>query len=323
MTGGATATDGSFVADACGEAPLPDLVRYNLERLRAIGYLSRFGGYARQLGLSEGEIAELPTASSRRIGDIAKAAGDRSGWLANPESHLAAVGCGLVLVVGEDGGDSLGATPPDPAWILDAYAILKADIRLLVGIDPHRPESLDRALALSGHPRFGGLALSPFLAGMRLDDEGYAPSLAAAADRDLVVWVHCSAHFRPGIPYDIGHPRHLDGALARWPGLRLLFGHAGWPWTDEACIVALRHGGTALEHSTFPPSLLADPGWSLSALLSQRSALRGRIFFGSGGASSPRRMARLVAELDQLALGEDLARWRGAGLSTWLNGSAT
>lgn len=297
---------------------MPEIVVYGIERLRAIGYLTRFAGYLRQLGLSGEDIAALGTARSAEIDLIARRAGERAGWLANPDAHLRATGCALLLTVGEDCASRFDIDFLDQGKLLDRFAGLHHDVRLLIGIDPHASRSLERALDLLGHPRAAGVALSPFMAGVALDDEAYAPTLRALAQRGTSIWVHASAHFLARVPYDIGHPRHVDAALIRHPDLRVMIGHAGWPWTADACIVAIRHPGVAIELSTLPPSLLRVPGWSLEPLLAQRAALRQRIFFGSGAVSSPTRMQQLVDQLAALDLGDDLPSWRGEGLLHWI-----
>jgi predicted TIM-barrel fold metal-dependent hydrolase len=306
------------VADACGEVPTPEIVAYNIGRLRAIGYLGRFDGYLRQIGLTEDERAEVPAASGDRIAQLALAAGERRGWLAAPTAHLDAVDCALTLVVGEDAGTTVDVKPVDPEALLDRYAALERDVRVYVGVDPHRPASLARALALRDHPASAGIAVSPFMAEISPDHGAYRPVFDAIAEHDLVVWIHASAHFRPSVPYDIGHPRHIDRVLIRHPRLRAIIGHAGWPWVDEACIVAVRHANVSLEFSTFPPRLLRTPGWSLEPLIANRDALAGRIFFGSGQTSDAARMERLLGEIDDLGLGDHDGVWRGAGLVGWL-----
>ncbi len=308
----------SGVADACGEVPTIQVVKYNIARLRAIGYLNRFDGYLRQLGFTAEMRAAVPTADEAALDEMVRQTGAEAGWGADAEAHLRAVGCSLVLVVGDDCGSTTGLPAMDWPSVLESYSHLSADVRLLVGVDPMAHGSLDRALAVRGEPGFAGLAVSPFLAGVPLSDERYEPVLRAASDQSLPLWVHASAHFRPDVAYDIGHPRHLDTVMTRYPGLRLMIGHAGWPWVDEACIVALRHPTVAVEFSTFPPRLIATPGWSLEALLAHRVPMRGRTFFGSGTTSSARRMAGLLAELDGLELADDLPLWRGGGLRKWL-----
>jgi uncharacterized protein len=308
------------LADACTEIPYVEGVTYSIRRLVATRYLPRFAHYLRGLGFTEAEAASVvsltPTAAQRLVHEI----GERAGWVADPTAHLRQSGCRLALTVADDAESTTGVPAPDPARLLDRLADLPLDVRAFLGVDPHRPGSLDRALALAGHPACCGIALTPFSACTPIDDDAYAPALAAAETRDLPVWVHSSAHYWPSSPIDAGHPRRLDRVLQRHPELRLVLGHAGWPWTDEACIVAVRHERVALEFSTFAPRALRDPGWSLGALLANRRVLPGRIFFGSGAIAEPTEYARLVTQLDDLPLGDQGAAWRGAGLMAWLGG---
>jgi uncharacterized protein len=305
-------------ADACGEVPAISLVTYNIERLRAIGYLDRFSSYLRQIGLPEDAGAAVSHASPEEIDALVRRAAEQSKWGADPEAHLDATDCGTVLVTGDDASNLPGVRALDTVGLLDDYAAMRHSVSFLIGVNPLVEHSLSRALDLTSHPACGGIAVSPFLTGSPLSGEIFAPVLQAAADRGLAVWAHSSAHFRPDVAYDIGHPRHVDAALRRWPGLRLIIGHAGWPWTDEACIVALRHPSVAIEFSTFPPRLLPEPGWSLSPLLANKDALAGRVFFGSGQVSSPDRLRRLFAQLSGLDLGSQEPSWRGEGLISWL-----
>lgn len=307
-----------WYADACGEMPFLDVVEYNTARLERIGYLPRSVGYFRQLGLDAAEFRSLPALSPKKRARLLAAAGERSGWLSDPEAHLRRCGNRLTLVVGEELPGAFDLAAPDPAGLLERFARLSCDVRLLIGIDPDSPASLGRARDLVAHPRCGGLAVLPFLAGVPLSDPRYEPTLALALRRALPLWVHASAHFRNDVPYDIGHPRHIDTVLVRHPGLRIIIGHAGWPWTAEACIVAQRHPATALEFSTFPPAVLGEAGWSMTALLAQRKLLRGQVFFGSGAVSSAARLAQLLGQLDALDLGAELPDWRGAALTRWL-----
>ncbi len=220
--------------------------------------------------------------------------------------------------MGERPPADLGAAPLDQAGLLDRFAALRTDARLLVGIDPFDLDAFRRDLQLAEHPAFAGFAVSPFLSGVDLEDEIFAPFLEEIAERGLVLWVHASAHFRADVAYDIGHPRHVDAVAMRYPGLRAIIGHAGWPWTQEACIIALRHASIAIEFSTFPPGLLAKPGHSLSPLLANARSLKGRIFFGSGATFSSQRMGRLLRQLDELSLSGDVEGWRGAALTNWM-----
>jgi predicted TIM-barrel fold metal-dependent hydrolase len=216
---------------------------------------------------------------------------------------------------------TLGVAPLDTASLLDFYASLTTDVRMFIGVDPYRESTLRTALALRRHPAFAGIALIPYLAGVPLSEPVFEPALRAADKHGLAVWAHCSAHFRPDVAYNIEHPAHADTILRRHPELRLLIGHAGWPWVDQACAIAARFSNVAIEFSTFPPRLILDPGWSLSPLLARSRDLAGRIFFGSGAVSAVHPFTSRISQLSELPLGEQHDSWLGAGYASWLSSS--
>jgi predicted TIM-barrel fold metal-dependent hydrolase len=310
-----------FLADACAEIPSPEVVRYSLLRLAAIGYLDRFSGYLRQLGLTREAVDELIGLDPASMLDTLRVIGAEQGWLDDPTAHLRANGVSLVVAVSEAGLDPEAVKTPPPEQLIDWYADLPVDARLWVGVSPHDSSALARARHLRDHHAFAGISISPFLVDTPIDDAAYRPVLAWASDAGVPIWMHCSAHYRVTVPYDISHPGHLDAALRRFPTLRVLIGHAGWPWTSEYAILALRHPGLALELSTFPPRLLTEHGWGLSPLLAQRRALSGRVFFGSGSVFSETNYRSLIGQIDNLGIGTDARSWKGEGLRVWLGGS--
>lgn len=306
------------MADTCAEVPTPGIVTYNIERLRRIGYLPRFDGYLRQLGFSSAERASVDSMRNRELAAMVDRVADREPWGRVPDRHLQLSQCLLAVCPLSTGESALGLIPPAPAPVLEFYASLPSDVRLLVGVDPGLPGTLDQALALRDHPAFGGLALNPMLAGVSIDDPGFAPALQAAERHGLVVSVHSSSHFRRDLAHDINHPAHADTVLRRHPSLRLLLGHAGWPFVSEYCAVAARFPNVAFELSTFPPRLVEDPGWSLKPLLSRARELEGRVFFGSGQVSCPAVFLERLAQIDALPLGDQHDAWRGAGFIRWM-----
>jgi predicted TIM-barrel fold metal-dependent hydrolase len=293
-------------------------VTYNVNRLRRVGYLPRFDGYLRQLGFSVDERAAVTSATEHELAALVEHVANREPWGLSPDSHLLLTQCRLATGAMDSAESTIGLAPLDALRLLDFYASLQLDMRMFVGVDPGRPATLDLALGLRDHPAFAGLALIPYLAEAPLDAGAFEPALEAAARHDLAIWAHCSTHYRRDVPYDIGHPRHADAVLRRYPELRLLVGHAGWPFVAEYCTVAARFPNVALELSTFPPRLLTDPGWSLTPLLSRRGELPGRIFFGSGAVSAPKAFMDRLRQLDELPLGDYHASWRGAGFVSWL-----
>ena len=215
-SGGSGSGTVPFLADACAEIPSPEIVRYSLLRLNAIGYLDRFGGYLRQLGLSREAVDELLTLDPEKMLNTIEGIGAEQGWLDEPTAHLRSAGVSLVIAVSEAGLDPKEVFTPDPEQLIDWYADLPMDARVWVGVSPD-PAMLARARRLADHRAFAGISISPFLVGKAIDDETYRPVLEWAADAGVPVWMHCSAHYRRSVSYTISHPSHLDEALRRFP----------------------------------------------------------------------------------------------------------
>jgi predicted TIM-barrel fold metal-dependent hydrolase len=307
-----------MVADACAEVPTAMIVGYNIARLRRVGYLPRFDGYLRQLGFTADERTAVMTADKGTLAALSASVAEREPWGSSADAHLKASNCQLAAVISDSAVSTIGLEPLNPISILEHLASLDTDVRLFIGVDPGRPVTLAEALTLRTHSAFGGLAVMPYLANLPLSDAALRPLFDAAAEADIPVWAHCSTHYRTDVAYDIGHPAHADAVLRRHPDLRLLIGHAGWPWVADACSILARFPNAAIEFSTFPPALIADPGWSLTPLLSRRREFSGRIFFGSGAVSSIATFTSRLAQLDQLAVGDELENWRGAAFLQWM-----
>ena len=308
-----------MLADANTEIPFIDAVIYAVQRLKRIGYLPHAKGYLKQVGLTLEERQDLPSLTDREIAALVERAESRDHWQRDVTSHLHSGNVGLAAVVGEDARSSLGIQGPEPMSLLERYATLNSsDVCLYIGIDPGTPDSLAIARDAINHPRAAGLAVLPMLAGYPLSASPYSATLRFAQQHELPIWVHSSSNFFPSVPFDVGHPRHIDAVLRSFPGLRIIIGHAGWPWVQEACLIALRHPTVALEFSTFPPRIINEVNSGFAPLLQNLRTLRGRIFFGSGAVWNALHYKRLLGQLNELPLMEELPSWQGDGLAGFL-----
>jgi len=307
------------LADANAEIPFTDAVIYAVQRLRRVGYLPHSKGYLKQVGLTLEERQDLPGMTDKEIAALVARAESRDHWQRDVTAHLHGCHVGLAAVVGEDARSSLGIRGPAPLSLLERYAALNSsDVCLYIGIDPGTPDSLAIAREAISHPHAAGLAVLPMLAGYPLSAPPYAATLRFARDHGLPIWVHSSSNFFPGVSYDVGHPRHVDKVLRSLPGLRIIIGHAGWPWVQESCIIALRHPTVALEFSTFPPRVITEASSGFTPLLQNLRTLRGRIFFGSGAVWNPAHYRKLIGQLNELPITDELPSWQGDGLAAYL-----
>ncbi|MDX2275335.1 MAG: amidohydrolase family protein [Hyphomonadaceae bacterium] len=67
-------------------------------------------------------------------------------------------------------------------------------------------------------------------------------------------------HTGPLMPSEVGRPIYLDQVALDFPDLKIVAGHIGYPWTDEAIAVATKHPGVFIDTSAYtvlryPPQL--------------------------------------------------------------------
>lgn len=64
------------------------------------------------------------------------------------------------------------------------------------------------------------------------------------------------------MPSEVGRPIYLDQVALDFPELKIVGGHIGYPWTDEAIAVATKHENVFIDTSAYTvkryPSALVD-----------------------------------------------------------------
>ncbi len=68
-------------------------------------------------------------------------------------------------------------------------------------------------------------------------------------------------HTGPLMSSEVGRPIYLDRVALDFPELRIVAGHIGYPWTDEAIVVATKHENVYIDTSAYtarryPPALV-------------------------------------------------------------------
>lgn len=116
------------------------------------------------------------------------------------------------------------------------------------GVDWAR-EEMTRAITELG---LTGLKLYPMYDHYAPNDvELGMPIFERAAELGIGVMVHMSTTPVRDAPLHLGWPVLLDDVARRFPDLRLLVCHAGFPWTDECLALVGRHENTYLDVSYF------------------------------------------------------------------------
>ena len=99
------------------------------------------------------------------------------------------------------------------------------------------------------------------------------------------------------MPSEVGRPIYLDQVALEFPGLTIVGGHIGCPWTDEAIAVTTKHRDVYVDSSAYtrdrvPPQLVG--------YLKQHGS-RKVLFVSNYPMITP---ARALASLDSLGLDE-------------------
>jgi uncharacterized protein len=109
-----------------------------------------------------------------------------------------------------------------------------------------------------------------------------APVFQAASELGLPAWIHTSMHHRRQVPLEIEHPRHVDVLAGRFPELRIVCGHGGWPWVLDLVAVTWRHRNVWIDVSAFRARNVfqSGTGWDPLIIYGEK-VISDRIVFGS------------------------------------------
>jgi predicted TIM-barrel fold metal-dependent hydrolase len=129
-----------------------------------------------------------------------------------------------------------------------------------VGLDPHKGmktvEQLKSAVAEEG---MRGAAVDPYLAQIYANDAKYYPIYAKCCELDIpIVFTTGPATLVPGAIIDHVAPRYIDVVARDFPELKIVISHGGYPWVNEAVIVAERNQNVYIDLSEYERSPMAE-----------------------------------------------------------------
>lgn len=127
-----------------------------------------------------------------------------------------------------------------------------------------------------------GLSIQPAFFHGAINDKHLYPVYAAAAELDLVVFVHTGINYGRTHPIEGERPAFLDEIACAFPGLRLVAAHAGWPWIPELVAVMRKHRTVFAEFGGLAPKYVAAPGsgWEVMYRF-MNSLLSEQVLFGT------------------------------------------
>jgi len=168
---------------------------------------------------------------------------------------------------------------------------------------PGAPKQLESAITQLG---LKGLKLDTALQDFDLNHPGVFDLYGIADSLGIPVLIHTGMSWAPGTALEQGQPILLEKAIRRFPSLRFVLAHWGWPWVWDATALALKYPNVFLDTSCLyydGPSEFFQFVFSrqIPTTLIERS-LRNQVVFGS---NYPRvEIKNMVKALKSLALTE-------------------
>jgi predicted TIM-barrel fold metal-dependent hydrolase len=108
---------------------------------------------------------------------------------------------------------------------------------------------------------FKAIRVLPWLWEVPPTDRRFYPVYTACADLGIPFCTQIG-HTGPLMPSEVGRPIYLDQVALDFPELKVVAGHIGYPWTEEAIAVATKHENVYIDTSAYtvkryPPELVA------------------------------------------------------------------
>lgn len=108
---------------------------------------------------------------------------------------------------------------------------------------------------------FKAIRILPWLWEVPPTDRRFYPIYTVCADLGIPFCTQIG-HTGPLMPSEVGRPIYLDQVALDFPELKIVGGHIGYPWTEEAIAVATKHPNVYIDTSAYTakryPSTLVD-----------------------------------------------------------------
>ncbi|MEM9284472.1 MAG: amidohydrolase family protein [Pseudomonadota bacterium] len=97
---------------------------------------------------------------------------------------------------------------------------------------------------------FKAIRVLPWLCERPPTDRLFYPVYTACCDLDVPFCTQIG-HTGPLMPSEVGRPIYLDQVALDFPELKIVAGHIGYPWTQEAIAVATKHENVFIDTSAY------------------------------------------------------------------------
>jgi len=129
-----------------------------------------------------------------------------------------------------------------------------------VGLDPHKGmKAIEELKASVNDLGMRGAAVDPYLAQIYANDAKYYPVYSKCCELDIpIVFTTGPATLVPNAIIDHVAPRYIDFVARDFPELKIVISHGGYPWVNEAIIVAERNRNVYIDLSEYEFSPMAE-----------------------------------------------------------------
>jgi len=129
-----------------------------------------------------------------------------------------------------------------------------------VGLDPHKGmKAIAELKAAVTDIGMRGAAVDPYLAQIYANDAKYYPIYSKCCELDVpIVFTTGPATLVPNAIIDHVAPRYIDIVARDFPELKIVISHGGYPWVNEAIIVAERNRNVYIDLSEYEYAPMAD-----------------------------------------------------------------
>ncbi|NMB61537.1 MAG: amidohydrolase [Chloroflexi bacterium] len=153
-----------------------------------------------------------------------------------------------------------------------------------------------------------GLKLDPALQHFSLLDENKIdPIFQLCSSLKVPVLIHCGLSWAPHGLSKLAHPGDLEETIQKHPNTNIVIAHLGWPWVEEAIMLAIKYENvyldTSVVYSGTPQECLQHViGTTIGKNVFERNLIRKTIY----GSNYPRQdMRRAVRGFNSLAFSQE------------------
>lgn len=172
-------------------------------------------------------------------------------------------GIDIAVIQGEDMETTYNRKIPNEI-VRDLVQKYPDRFRGFAGVDPHKGKRAVKEIEKMVSEGLSGVMIAPWEHNLFTDDKKYFPIYEKCIELDVPIWAHTSLNFSHVIPMEYGRPLILDRVAVKFPDLKIVAGHAGWPWVTEMVALLWRHPNVYADISGVRPKYMGmvETGWA-------------------------------------------------------------